>query len=60
MSNMSYCRFSNTIDDLEDCQEFMEDPCSPAEHKARAALIRLCEQIAANKYDTDELEVSDE
>lgn len=49
MGNMSYCRFSNTLSDLEDCQEHMDDEkISPAEDAARKRLIRTCQQIAAD------------
>ena len=47
MSNMSYCRYQNTLRDLEDCYDVMEDdPKSQEERSARLALIRLCCNIA--------------
>jgi len=49
MPNMSYCRFSNTLGDLEDCEEHMddgEDDLSDGEIKARKRLIALCKRIA--------------
>ncbi len=44
MANMSYCRFSNTLNDLRECYDAMGDdePVSPEEGKARN---RLIEQI---------------
>jgi len=47
MSNMSYCRFQNTVSDLDDCYEAIDDDdLSEAETKARRSLIRLCVLIA--------------
>jgi len=48
MSNMSYCRFQNTLPDLEDCADHMEDTdLSPEEEAAKARLIDVCISIAA-------------
>ena len=47
MSNMSHCRFENTLSDLRDCYYNMEDvPESGFEKMARYALIELCVRIA--------------
>jgi hypothetical protein len=47
MSNMSYCRFQNTLSDLDDCYEAMDEQSpSDEELKARRSLIRLCALIA--------------
>ncbi len=54
MGNMSYCRFSNTLSDLSDCYEVMDEvPRSEEERKARVALIKLCRSIAADYTDED-------
>lgn len=46
---MSYCRFINTLGDLQDCCEHMDDAdLSDAEIKAKKRLIDLCKQIAAD------------
>lgn len=54
MSNMSYCRFENTLRDLRDCAEALDemrcgDPedesLSQYEAPARDSLLRLCAQI---------------
>jgi hypothetical protein len=46
MANMSYCRFQNTLQDLSDCYENMDDEDLSAEEKrARKALLVLCERI---------------
>lgn len=46
MSNMSYCRFENTLRDLEDCYRHMDRPESDDEKTAKKDLIKLCKQIA--------------
>jgi hypothetical protein len=42
---MSYCRFENTLRDLQDCNEHIFDELSGSEDKAREALVRLCYEI---------------
>ena len=53
MSNMSYCRFQNTVEDLEDCQEhiFETEDLSKEEERARARLIRIFQEIAGDFED---------
>ena len=53
MSNMSYCRFQNTLEDLEDCREAIYDieDLSPSEKIARAKLIEVCKDIIADTKD---------
>lgn len=51
MSNMSYCRFSNTVNDLYDCFDNMDeqtDELSDGERKARLELIQICCDICNN------------
>lgn len=45
MGNMSYCRFENTLNDLRDCRDHLDDELSPDEHKARTALLELCAEM---------------
>lgn len=52
MANMSYCRFQNTLSDLEDCYENWEDASSDEERAARARLLTICEWIV-NDYADD-------
>lgn len=48
MANMSYCRFQNTVVDLRDCYEHIDDEGLSAEEMgAQARLITLCRQISA-------------
>ena len=42
MSNMSYCRFENTADDLEDCVDALREEVSEVEHVYRKRLMYLC------------------
>jgi hypothetical protein len=53
--NMSYCRFQNTLMDLRDCQEAMDDrDLSEDEAWARKALIEVCWRIAQDYADQDD------
>ena len=52
MSNMSYCRFINTLQDLEDCYEHLFDnDLSKSEEKARRELIEVCQNIASENIE---------
>jgi len=59
MSNMSYCMFENTLNDLRDCYEVLaihkmgDDIESESEEKSRKRLIKLCHDIAAD-FDIEE------
>jgi hypothetical protein len=55
MSNMSYCRFQNTLADLEDCDGNFSRIESIDEAYAAIDLYRLCATIA-NSYDLSKLE----
>lgn len=46
MSNMSYCRFENTLSDLEDCESNFDNIDSVDEAQAAIDLYRLCVTIA--------------
>ena len=52
MTNMSYCKFRNTLPDLRDCADALCDSdgdlsdLSEEEQNAARALIRLCREIA--------------
>jgi hypothetical protein len=50
MSNMSYCRFENTLRDLKDCYRNMANPESEDEKTFRKLLVELCKKIADNYY----------
>lgn len=52
MSNMSYCRFINTLQDLSDCYDNLWDnDLSPEEQEARQRLIKMCHEIASDTED---------
>ena len=51
MANMSYCRFENTLRDLQDCYANMDnDDLSKSEFYMRRRMVELCMSIA-NEYD---------
>jgi hypothetical protein len=60
MSNMSYCRFENTLKDLEDCSEALgngeaeDSELNEYEKKAKEKLIKLCVSIACDYGDCSE------
>ncbi len=47
MSNMSYCRFENTLADLVDCADALDErvELDGCEAVAKADMIKLCEEI---------------
>ena len=46
MPSMSYCRFENTLNDLEICAEHINDELgSEREQDARKRLVEICQQI---------------
>lgn len=53
--NMSYCRFRNTLQELQHCADALEegDELSHEEAVAARRLIRLCEDIAGNYSEAD-------
>lgn len=59
MSNMSYCRFQNTANDLSDCLAHIDDELSKDEERARKWLISMCRQVA-DWFAEDEEEEEDE
>lgn len=52
MSNLSYCRFENTLSALQDCYDSMDDEITGTELVMRNRLIKLCTLISA-EYDED-------
>jgi hypothetical protein len=51
---MSYCRFYNTVSDLQDCLDHIECALSEEENDKRLVLIKICKGIAARFADYDE------
>lgn len=63
MSNMSYCRFRNTLSDLRDCRDAMcrlvdgvEEPLSRDEATAAAQLAELCRDIVTEVCEAADLD----
>jgi len=53
--NMSYCRFHNTLQDLQDCNDHLWDnDLSEEEARERTRLIKLCKEIAADFEDEED------
>lgn len=56
MANMSYCRFHNTLNDLRDCKEALDNleenddlpQKGSEEHWAMTRLLHLCKEIASS------------
>ena len=60
MSNMSYCRFQNTLPDLQDCYHNMTDDLGDREFRARRELIELCKVITDTYGDREFVEQTEE
>ena len=50
MTNMGYCRFQNTVGDLQDCSEHIDDDLSDEEERARRELMEIC-RFMVSQYD---------
>ena len=59
MGNMSYCRFENTLSDLRDCYNNINDNLSFSEDICRQQLIKLCNSIS-DEFGDHEFEDDDE
>ena len=46
MANMGYCRFENTVSDMEDCIEHIDDTLEGVEATKHAEFIALCVTVA--------------
>ena len=61
MSNMSYCRFENTLADLQDCQQALnsiyEDVAEMSRYEKNSVveLVALCKQIS-DEWGIDEVQ----
>lgn len=52
MANMSYCRFENTMNALQDCYENgIDADLSDSEKEYRYCLVELCKSIVAEYGD---------
>tara|TARA_R110001583_G_C5452074_1_gene391014 strand:- start:171 stop:425 length:255 start_codon:yes stop_codon:yes gene_type:complete len=61
MANMSYCRFENTLGDLQDCHEALENiyeeiqDMSTYEKQSLIPFIELCKEIA-NEFELEDIQ----
>jgi hypothetical protein len=53
MSNMSYCRFQNTLSDLRECYDNLHDVLGDDEARARQKLLRVCFDIMSECSNVD-------
>jgi hypothetical protein len=63
MSNMSYCRFENTLGDLAECAYHITDDLgSESEFDARIELVEVCREIIKEweSFDMDNVEFEKE
>jgi hypothetical protein len=60
MANMSYCRFENTLRDLRDCYNNMNNDLSKSEFYARKQMIEMCANITNQHEDLLEEEFVDD
>lgn len=60
MPNMSYCRFQNTVADLEDCIEAIEngEKLSPEEFQAYEEMVELVQRF--NEAGTPDIQNDDD
>jgi len=54
MGNMGYCRFENTLEDLIDCYDHINDELSKSEIKARRLMVDVCRDFIAEYEATEE------
>jgi len=59
MGNMSYCRFENTLSDLQDCYQNMDDSLSTSEKQARLDIVQLCAKITEEYGNSCRFEVKE-
>ena len=59
MGNMSYCRFQNTLSDLQECRDHLDDDLGAEEKLARRRLLKLCKRIGEDyEGEIEELEAA--
>lgn len=54
MSNMTYCQFENTYNDLRQCYDGMDDELSEDEAKYKKWMIDLCKKIVEEYGEQDD------
>lgn len=56
MSNMSYCRFRNTLHDFIDCLENLDDISSEEEKRASKSLYDVAQEYVERFEELNEIE----
>ena len=56
MANMAHCRFENTLNDLTDCEDNLDEMLNHGdmdsiEYQKAHSLLKMCNRIAANYYE---------
>ena len=54
MANMSYCRFENTLGDLRDCRENIDEPVFSREEAIARRQIVAIAHLIADEYEVDD------
>lgn len=60
MSNMSYCRFENTAQDLKDCRNNFDDDLEWTEFTARNQIVNLAKEIVESYGEEEFVEATDD
>jgi len=55
MSNMSYCRFRNTLKDLQDCYDNWDNETSFEEEVSKEKLVNLCQDIISDYSEEEDV-----
>jgi len=57
MANMSYCRFENTLRDLQDCVMALEDgeDISSSELRSAMQMVETCEEYINLQYKLEDI-----
>lgn len=53
MANMSYCRFQNTAQDLQDCRNNFSDDLEWEEFRARERIVQLAKDIVESYWEEE-------
>jgi hypothetical protein len=57
---MSYCRFYNTLEDLRDCQEHINDTSMGKEElEKRNRLVEICQEIVDEAEEIEEKDLEE-
>ena len=57
MGNMGYCRFENTLEELRDCVEHLDDDLTGTEATSRERILNICRDLAIQYRACEEIYV---